>query len=68
MKEDLRGVIDPVIQRNGYFGPPENLLSMITQKILKNPLINYKKSLKNPLTNTWKSFKNSLKIMINTEN
>ena len=26
MKEDLRRVIDPVIQRNGYFGHPENLL------------------------------------------
>ena len=31
MKEDLRRVVDPVIQRNGFFGHPENLLlGMIT--------------------------------------
>ena len=31
MKEDLLRVIDPLIQRKGYFGHPENLLlSMIT--------------------------------------
>ena len=31
MKKDLHRVVDPVIQRNGYFGHPENLLlSMIT--------------------------------------
>ena len=30
LSDDLRGVIDPIIQRNGYFGHPENiLLSMI---------------------------------------
>ena len=31
MKKDLHRVVDPVIQRNAYFGHPENLLlSMIT--------------------------------------
>lgn len=31
LPEDLRSIVDPVIQRNGFFGHPENiLLSMIT--------------------------------------
>lgn len=35
LPEDLRRIVDPVIQRNGFFGHPENiLLSMITDQRL----------------------------------
>lgn len=35
LSKELRNVIDPVLQRNGYFGHPENLLlAMITDKRL----------------------------------
>jgi len=33
LTDELKEIIDPVIQRNGYFGHPENiLLSMITDE------------------------------------